>query len=81
MGLMQIAVDNYQALYMPTQYGEWLSNHHRRIIQPEELRVAAAMRVLEQAPLRDGVVVCAADRGGSSSSKLRVSVSCRTCPR
>lgn len=74
---VQIAVDNYQALYMPSSYGEWMNNNHRRILQPQELRVAASMRLLEQALIRDEVVVCAADRGGSSSGKLRVRASPR----
>ena len=69
---LQVAIDNYQALYTPSDYGEWMSQHHRRVIQPEELRVAAAMRVLEQPPLADGVAICAASRGGSYSSKVRV---------
>lgn len=68
-----MAIDNYQALYHPSEYGEWLSNFHRRVIQPEELRVAAAMRVLEQPALQDGVVVCAAEKTGSLPAQLKVS--------
>ncbi len=70
---VQIAVDNYQALYCPSEYGEWTTQHHRRVIQPGELRVAAAMRVLEQDPPPDGVFLCASTRSGEYSNKLRVS--------
>ena len=70
---MQIAVDNYQALHVPSDYGEWLSPTKRRALEADELRLAAAMRVLEQEPPADGVVLCAAQRGSSYSSKTRVS--------
>ena len=73
-GLMQIAIDNYQALYVPTEYGEWLSPTKRRALEPDELRVASAMKVLEQDPLGDGVVLCAAQRSSSFSPRMRVSI-------
>ena len=76
---MQIAIDNYPALYCPTEYGEWTSQHSRRAIQPEELRVAAAMRVLEQEDPTDGVYLCASTRSGDYSNKLRVGL-CRQSP-
>ena len=67
-----IAIDDYQALYTPSQYGEWLSQHHRRVVPPEEVRLANAMRVLEQPPLANGLVIAAAQRAGSYSPKIRV---------
>ena len=74
---MQIAIDNYQALYQPTEYGEWMSQHYRRVLDPSELRVASAMRLLEQEPLENGVVVCASSRGGQFSPKLKVKSTAR----
>jgi len=71
--MLQIAVDNYPALYCATEYGEWTTQHKRRVIQPEELRVAAAMRVLELEDPTDGVYLCASTRTGDYSNKLRVS--------
>jgi hypothetical protein len=69
---MQIAVDNYQALYCPTEYGEWTTQHKRRVMQPQELRVASAMRILEQDDPADGVFLCASTRAGDYSKKMRV---------
>lgn len=69
---MQIAIDNYQALYRPSEYGEWTTPHKRRMIEPSELRVASAMRFLEQEELKNGVVVCASSRGAQFSPKQKV---------
>ena len=57
---------------MPTEYGEWLSPKKRRVITTDELRVASAMKLLEQEPLKDGVVLCAAQRAASFSQRSRV---------
>ena len=54
-----VAIDGYEALYLPSQYGEWTSQHRRRRIQPSELRLAASMQVLHAPPPRLGFVVCA----------------------
>ena len=69
---LQIAIDNYQALHLPTEYGEWLSPVKRRVLQVEEVRVAHSMRFLEQPDLLDGVVLCAAHRSSSFSPRTRV---------
>ena len=54
-----VAIDSYEALYLPSGYGEWLHQHYRRPIQPHELRLAASLQVLQQPPPALGFVACA----------------------
>ena len=56
---MVFAVDNYQALHSPSTYGEKRTAHSRRRLDPGELRVASAMRVLDGPPPAWGVDVAA----------------------
>lgn len=53
------AVDNYQALHSPSTYGEKRTAHSRRRLDPGELRVASAMRVLDGPPPAWGADVAA----------------------
>ena len=43
-----IAVDDYNVLYSHTDYHEWMSEVYRRQVQPHELRLASALRILEK---------------------------------
>ncbi|KAK9796976.1 hypothetical protein WJX73_004346 [Symbiochloris irregularis] len=54
-----VAIDNYEALYLPSGYGEWMHQHYRRVVQPHELRLAAALQVLAHQPPVRGFVACA----------------------
>ena len=54
-----VAIDGYEALYLPSEHGEWLSQHNRRAIEPSELRLAASMQVLEGRPPALGFIACA----------------------
>lgn len=75
LSCMQVAIDNYQALYRPSEYGQWLSQHKRRSIDPSELRVASSMQLLDKPkPLKNGVVVCASSRSGQYSPKMKVNL-------
>jgi len=42
-----IAVDDYNVLYSHTNYHEWMNEVYRRQVQPAELRLALALRILE----------------------------------
>jgi hypothetical protein len=61
------AVDNYQALHSPSGYGQRRTEFSRRALDPGELRVAAALRVLGGPPPAWGVDVAALTWGGSYS--------------
>lgn len=43
-----VAVDDYNVLYSHANYHEWMNEVHRRQVQPHELRLASALRGLEQ---------------------------------
>ena len=43
-----IAVDDYNVLYSHANYHEWMNEVHRRQLQPHELRLASAFRLLER---------------------------------
>ena len=43
-----IAVDDYNVLYSHTNYHEWMNEVYRRQLQPHELRVASAFKLLER---------------------------------
>ena len=45
---VMIAVDDYNVLYSHANYHEWMNEVHRRQLQPHELRLVSALRVLEQ---------------------------------
>ena len=51
---VMIAVDDYNVLYSHANYHEWMNEVHRRQLQPHELRLVSALRILEQevSPLR-----------------------------
>lgn len=43
-----VAVDDYNVLYSHTNYHEWMNEVYRRQLQPHELRLASAFRLLER---------------------------------
>lgn len=45
---VMIAVDEYNVLYSHANYHEWVNEVYRRQLQPHELRLASALRILEQ---------------------------------
>ena len=45
---VMIAVDDYNVLYSHTNYYEWMNEVYRRQLQPHELRLASAFRLLER---------------------------------
>ena len=45
---VMIAVDDYNILYSHANYHEWMNEVYRRQLQPHELRLVSALRILEQ---------------------------------
>ena len=43
-----IAVDDYNVLYSHANYHEWMNEVYRRQLQPHELRLASAFKLLER---------------------------------
>ena len=43
-----VAVDDYNVLYSHTNYHEWMNEVYRRQLQPHELRLASAFKLLER---------------------------------
>jgi len=66
------ALDDYNALYSHTGYYEAVSFKKRRMIMPNELRLANALRVLEQEPVTNGVSIVAPSYSCSISPRLRI---------
>ncbi|KAK9903455.1 hypothetical protein WJX75_006121 [Coccomyxa subellipsoidea] len=59
---VMLAVDRYNALYAPSEYGQTVGEHNRRMLGAEELRLARGLRVMEHtAPLK-GVSIAAMAR-------------------
>ena len=54
-----IAIDDYNLLHSHTEFYEAASTFHRRQIPPEEIQLAAALRVLSagEAPKRSACIV------------------------
>ena len=73
-----VAVDAYEYLHLPTEYGEWLAHTKRRTIAPEELRLARALQLLQrpQAPSKRAHIVCA-DSGARNKHYGQVSTARR----
>ncbi|DBA84532.1 hypothetical protein WJX77_012040 [Trebouxia sp. C0004] len=69
---VMIAVDDYNVLYSHANYHEWMNEVHRRQLQPHELRLVSALRILEQEAPKNGMFVGAACHGGQVSPKLQV---------
>lgn len=69
---VMIAVDDYNVLYSHANYHEWMNEVHRRQLQPHELRLVSALRILEQEAPKNGMFVGAACHGGPVSPKLQV---------
>ena len=69
-----MAVDAYEYLHLPTEYGEWLAHTKRRTIAPEELRLAHALQLLSnpQGPCKRAHIVCA-DSGARNKHYGQVS--------
>lgn len=51
-----IAVDDYNVLYSHANYHEWMSEVNRRQIQPHELRLASALRILDRQVRKDTII-------------------------
>ena len=45
---VMVAVDDYNVLYSHTNYHEWMNEVFRRPLQPHELRLASAFKLLER---------------------------------
>ncbi len=70
---VMLAVDRYNALYAPSDYGQSVGEHKRRMLGAGELRLAAGLRVLEHtAPLK-GVCIGALARHDRISRRTPVS--------
>ncbi|KAL3151146.1 hypothetical protein ABBQ38_013010 [Trebouxia sp. C0009 RCD-2024] len=67
-----VAVDDYNVLYSHTNYHEWMNEVYRRQLQPHELRLASAFRLLERRAPKNGMFVCASTLGGPVSPQLKV---------
>lgn len=69
---VMIAVDDYNILYSHANYHEWMNEVYRRQLQPHELRLVSALRILEQEAPKNGMFIGAACHGGPVSPKLQV---------
>ena len=58
-----MAVDNYQCMNLPSDYGQPAGPFTRRRLMPGELRVAAELQVLERDPPAYGAAIAASTRG------------------
>lgn len=67
-----IAVDRYNALYTESAYGQTINDKKRRMIPAGELRLAAAMRVLERPPMAKGIHIGAPARHDRISQRTPV---------
>lgn len=67
-----LAVDDYNALYHRTVYGEAVHPLHRRLLTPDELRLVRGFRLLEQAPPAAGLAVAAHTFSGRVPRGLEV---------
>lgn len=67
-----LAVDDYNALYHRTEFGEAIHPLHRRLLRPEELRLAAGFRLLEQPAPRRGLAIAAPTHGAGLPADLAV---------
>jgi hypothetical protein len=74
-----LAVDRYNALYAPAEYGQSVGDYGRRLLDPGELRLAAALRLTEHAPPANGASVVAMARGDRVARATRVRAPARTC--
>jgi hypothetical protein len=66
------AVDNYQALWSPTSYGVPVGLQARRMLDPSELRLARALRIMSRPAPANGVAVAAETMSGMFSPKTKV---------
>jgi hypothetical protein len=57
-----LAVDRYNALYAPSNYGKTVNDHKRRMLDPSELRLARAMRIMEHTSPAKGMSLAAMAR-------------------
>uniref|UniRef100_A0A1D2A603 Small ribosomal subunit protein mS29 n=3 Tax=Auxenochlorella protothecoides TaxID=3075 RepID=A0A1D2A603_AUXPR len=67
-----LAVDDYNALYHRTTYGEAVHPLHRRQLQPDELRLVQGFRLMEQPAPANGLTVTAPTCGGRLPAALAV---------
>jgi hypothetical protein len=76
---VMLAVDRYNALYAPSEYGQTVGEHNRRMLGAEELRLARGLRVMEHtAPLK-GVSIAAMARHDRIHRNTPVSFHCFPC--
>jgi len=71
---VMIAVDDYNALYFPpaVAYSERIHDLYLRRIEPDELRLASAFRLLEHKAPKRGLVVAAPSYSQDISPKLHI---------
>lgn len=71
---VMIAVDDYNALYFPpaVAYSERIHDLYLRRIEPDELRLASAFRLLEHKAPKRGLVVAASSYSQGISPKLYI---------
>lgn len=67
-----LALDRYNALYAPCEYGQSVGDFGRRLLDPSELRLARALRLTEQPPPANGATVVAMARGDRVAQATRV---------
>lgn len=67
-----LAVDDYNALYHRTEFGEAVHPLYRRPLRPDELRLVAGFRLMEQSAPKRGLVVTAPTNGAGLPLDLAV---------
>lgn len=73
-------IDDYNALYGYTVFGRWTSMNDRKMLQPEELRLASALRLLEGPAFARGLVLCANTRSKSVPRDLAIPLGSTDAP-
>lgn len=71
-------VDDYNYLYHSTEYHETVHRFHRRRIEPQELKLAGAFRLLDQQERKKGIVAAAATYGGPISPDVDIPLTAST---
>ena len=67
-----LAVDRYNALYAPSEYGQTVGELGRRLLDPGELRLARALRLTEHPAPRNGASLVAMARNDRVSFRVPV---------
>ena len=69
---MLLAVDRYNALYAPSEYGQTVGELGRRLLDPGELRLARALRLTEHSAPKNGASLVAMARNDRVSFRVPV---------